>query len=515
MIDLKKLRLFPFSTDNLALTETNDRKFYNIIFFPENSSFIQAYSKLRIKRQFVRQGTVIPAAVPRLALNPATLSPMYSNKLIPVKGNRKNIRNMYVDTSMYLDMLDVKYDKQSYRRPIVAGKMFPYLKSAISEYPNRSNILMYYVDLTRPIPAKLVNRRAFILYAMFKSKNPIPFDYVIIATNNGSTTSYTVVKTPDQQIGYARIFSHLSKMTSIISDDISNQETEETQAVADRITSAVDVAVGDLSEKAASPKVQVAIKQYIETLPSEQKDAIISSSYIDPENAKRLLVKASVYGMTKDMDRAKRVAKNIKPEQLDRAIKTIKRDIAPTILEKSKYKNEARDPVYKNTNINSVTENKNPSAVLSKRNVDFKQSFESDLKKSFEILARKKKFPLTVKSINKAPVPVDPGDLEPTKMIKYTIQLQEKNKKVHDIEIEIPQIQDDGTFLINGTKKLLIYQTVVDPIFFFKPGEAALTTMYAPVATHWKKTKHKSYFVSQIGGYWLPTSLLLSYHMGD
>ena len=73
MIDLKRLRLFPFATSHVAFTQTEDNKHYNVIFFPENSTFSQAYPKMGIKKRFVRFGTVPAATVPRLVLNAKTL----------------------------------------------------------------------------------------------------------------------------------------------------------------------------------------------------------------------------------------------------------------------------------------------------------------------------------------------------------------------------------------------------------------------------------------------------------
>jgi hypothetical protein len=328
----------------------------------------------------------------------------------------------------------------------------------------------------------------------------------MMAVNTNGVIKYSLLKTPTSQIAIGRLLSLLKQIKTRPVDDAINQENEEIEQVSDRIEA--------LTKTEKDHNIAIAVRQYIMKLPFEKRSSIINSSNLNPESAKRLVVKASVYGMTKDLKKAERISKNITSQKLDSAIKKIKRDIAPTILKTDSYKNESRDPVYKKTNINSVNENKNPSAVMGKRHVDFSQSFESDLLKSFSILKRKDKFPLTISSFKKASVPVDPGDLEPTKMIRYSITLQDDNKQSHEVEIDIPEIQPDGTFLVNGNKKYLVYQSVVDPIFFFKPGQAKLQTMYAPVATHWKETKHKSYFQSQIGGYWLPTGLLLSYFMG-
>ncbi|NMB96918.1 MAG: hypothetical protein GYA02_09970 [Clostridiaceae bacterium] len=537
MINIKKLRLFPFATKNVAYTQSDEGKNYNIIFYPENASFSSAYSKLKIRRIFARFGTVLPAMFPRLILNPKTLFPIVSNGLRPVRVDRPFVKNMFIDTSLYLDMLDKKFEKKSYRRPIVYNKILAYLLSAKEYFKDRENILMYYVDLNKPIPDQnIFMKRSYLLFSLFRSDQPIPFDYVMLAICQDNEVKYSVLKTPTDQISSGRIFAILKQLKYIPVENSAEQQEVEEKEASDRITTIVhnDTIESDVIEPdekvslAPSPKeiakkekeekektaLTVAVKQYISKLPDKKKETIIHASEIEPEQAKRMTIKAAVYGMTKDIKKAERISKSIKPEKLNSAVKTIKREVAPTILKKDTYKNEARDPVYKKVNINRVNENKNPSAVLNKRHVDFDESFESDLKKSFNILSRKDKFPLKVSSFTKKSIPVEAGDLEPTKMVRYSIKLKEKDGTQHDVDIEIPEIQPDGTFLINGNRKYLVYQSIVDPIFFFKPGEASLQTMYAPIATHWKKTKHKSYFQSQIGGYWLPTSLLLSYYMG-
>jgi len=84
MIDIKKLRLYPFFTNSISILKSDDDQFYNIIFYPENSSFSLAYKDLKIKRQFIRFGTILPSSLPRLVVNPKSLSQFYSNKVYPV-----------------------------------------------------------------------------------------------------------------------------------------------------------------------------------------------------------------------------------------------------------------------------------------------------------------------------------------------------------------------------------------------------------------------------------------------
>ena len=181
MIDLKKLRMYPFFTNSLAITRELDDSYYNIIFYPENSTFAMSYPKLAIPKRFVRFGTVLPSLLPRILVNPKTLSQFYANKILPIRTDKPYITNLFIDTSLFLERLDARFKKDSYRRPIVLSKIQLYLNSVKNEYPNRKNVLMYYIDMNQPIPNTIWYKRAFPLYMMFKSKEPLPFDYVLLA----------------------------------------------------------------------------------------------------------------------------------------------------------------------------------------------------------------------------------------------------------------------------------------------------------------------------------------------
>ena len=43
MIDIKKMRLFPFHTQTIGITAEDDGSNYNVIFYPENTTFASSY----------------------------------------------------------------------------------------------------------------------------------------------------------------------------------------------------------------------------------------------------------------------------------------------------------------------------------------------------------------------------------------------------------------------------------------------------------------------------------------
>jgi len=523
MIDLKKLRLYPFFTSDLAITTDENGGSYNVIFYPENSSFSNAYSKLKLKKRFIRYGSVVPSKMPRVIVSAATLSAIRANRLIPVRTLKGTITNMFVDTTYFMDELDKKYKKASYRRPIVSSKIGMYLNSVKQEFPDRKNILMYYIDLNKPFPLSIYNKRSWPLYTMFRSKEGIPFDYVILALQSGGIVKYAALSTPEKHISPARLFNIIKTVAPQIPEDEDELQETQNEEFSNQI---VDTIQSDFETKnlgkdtkdvtgenaLVDDKIKYTVKKYIEKENPEARAKMMESP-VTPEEAQKLAIKSVIFNLTRDKDKASRLTNTISPSNYSKVLKNIKTEIAPDILEEDSYKNESRDMVFGKVNINANSQNKNPSKVLNKRTIDFKQSFEKDLKRSFTLLEGKK-IPLKVVKFNKKSIPIDPGDLEPTKTVKYSISLKDDKGKQHDIEIDIPEIEKDGTFLINGKRKYLSYQIIIDPIFFLKKGQAVLQTMYASVATHLKETKHKSYFMSLIAGYQIPTMLMLSYYIG-
>ena len=69
--------------------------------------------------------------------------------------------------------------------------------------------------------------------------------------------------------------------------------------------------------------------------------------------------------------------------------------------------------------------------------MDFNKNFEQDLINSFKLLSIKTQYPLYLKSIKSAPVPIDPGNLRPTKSKRYTVELMDEKKRSHIINIDI------------------------------------------------------------------------------
>lgn len=559
MIRLDKLKLFPFKTYEIYFPGVLSTDIpLNFVFFPENSNFNLAYRRLKIPRRFVKYGTIVPSVNPKIIYNREVTSQYLLFKLLPIRNFNASIRNIFFDTTLFLSKLDARYQKASYRRPLVLDKLQGYLSGSSQSWPGRQNLLIYYVDTTQNIPTVIQNKRGWALIDAFKRGQSLGFDYVLMCVWDGKKSTYYALKTPKQQLPWTRIYTIINSLkhkvdtntfeqsVSDISDDIivtsnidqndlNNQQIDhtnkrdniqngskeeivvqkkETNNLEDNryntkvnVTSNIDSYVVDDEDK-TKKIVKSFLKDKPKLLSSVQKQPIT------PYTSQKIVLASILSKNLRNSLLVKKSIEKIPPEKYQLAINTLKSQVVPNLLEHDKFENYAREYVYCDSQIGKINDDKNPSAILNKRKVDFNQNFESDLVNSFKLLSKKTKYPLYLKSIKSESLPIDPGNLRPTKTKRYNIELVDEKKNVHSIHIDIPEIQEDGTFLINGGKKFMMYQIVIDPIFFLKKNEGKLQTSYATITIFRKTTKYKSYFESYVSGYNIPLALLIMYHMG-
>ena len=543
MIRLDKLRPFPFKTSEIywpgnMSTETP----LNFVFFPENANFNMAYRKLRIPRRFVKHGTIVPSIVPRLIYTRDLVSQYLLFKLIPVRNITPAIKNLFIDTTPFLTKLDERYQKGNYRRPQILTKINNYLNqpNTMESLVGRKNVLIYYVDLTQPIPFGPVNKRGWTVINMFKTGNFMNYDYILLSVWNGRKILYYLLKGNDFELSWTRVFNIIGNMkqritvediennteeltndiivTSDINEVINGQQdnSNERAQVKEVIPNETPDTVVDVDQYKATGKdnerTKKAVKRYLQSRPT--LNSILKKQPVTPYTARKVVLTSVMARNLRNDDLVINAVKKINPQDYLQTINSLKKDVVPNLLRHDDYENESRQLVFDKAGINAINDHKNPSAVLNKRKADFQKFFTRDLVNSFMLLSKNTNYPLKLKHIEYSSVPIEPGDLEPSKFGKYRIILEDDQKKFHEVNIEIPEIQKDGTFLINGSRKYMMYQNVIDPIFFMKKGQGTLQTMYAPVTVFLKETKYKSYFTCHIAGYHVPLALLLIYSIG-
>lgn len=209
MLDITKLKLFPFFTKEVSIP-INDESKYNIIFMTENSNFESAYPKLRIRRQYAKKITIAPFKVPRLVVSMKHLSKYKSLGLMPTL---KAEENTFIDTTPFFRILDDTYSKGSYRRPMVLSKAVGYLNSCKKIGAAKKNILIYHIDQSISVAPAIINRRAIILAMIAKlGEGKFPFDSVIIAIQSGGIRFSAIYQSDQKPLAVGKIVSILKKL---------------------------------------------------------------------------------------------------------------------------------------------------------------------------------------------------------------------------------------------------------------------------------------------------------------
>ena len=232
MINVMTMKLFPLFSKNITIP-ANELSPYNVIVMSENDEFVNFYPKLNIRRQFIKRISMVSFKNPQIIATAKFLLPYKEIGLIPtlIPGQY----NVFFDTGSFLSIIDQKYGKQSYKRPIVFQKIISYFNK-IKQFGNSKNILIYHVNLNKPIPQPFLYRRSSIIALMAQiGEGNLPFDNVLIASETAGSIKYTSIFNKDQKpLGFQKIISILKRLVSKESD-IEDSEDDEVVTEAIRI----------------------------------------------------------------------------------------------------------------------------------------------------------------------------------------------------------------------------------------------------------------------------------------
>jgi len=224
MINVMKMKMFPLFSRNIAIP-ANELTPYNVIVMSENDEFKNFYSKLNIRRQFIKRISMVSFKNPQIIATTKFLLPYKEIGLIPVLIPGQY--NVFFDSGSFFNVIDQKYGKQSYKRPIVFQKIISYFNK-IKQFGNSKNILIYHVNLNKSIPQPFLYRRSSILSLMAEiGEGNLPFDNVLVATEIAGNIKFTSIFIKDQKpLGFEKITSILKRLVSKKSDmeDSENDE---------------------------------------------------------------------------------------------------------------------------------------------------------------------------------------------------------------------------------------------------------------------------------------------------
>jgi len=204
MIDVTKLNLFPKTVNEISVPIN---KKHNVIFYSENSTFLEIYNLLKIKRIFVKKISFPFSKSPHLIID-SQIQKNYKNLgLVTVKNIEELKENVFIDSSYFLDLVDKRYGKDSYKRSLVLSKIIEYLNMCRSD--DSENILIYHVDLSQDLDPRPMYKRSWVLLTMADAGNGrFPFDYVVVCfTLNNKARYFSIYNKSMKSFQYSKIYN--------------------------------------------------------------------------------------------------------------------------------------------------------------------------------------------------------------------------------------------------------------------------------------------------------------------
>jgi len=487
-----------------------DGKNISLTMLTENHKFLEAFTAMRIKVTQVRHVFVPITKKPRTLLTPQYKKLLIEHKLRPVKGfigDYKNVigKNFYLDLSNLINYSTKKFKLTRFntgRGAMIISKIIEAVGSVPEDLFQR--VLVYSVNLDAPIMKSLRRRKIYPIYNMLKEGTDIPFDKLLLFFYDHSGGRFVLLYDKDKPVNVARIRSMLSMLESSDPKDVENAETD---VVSKLVVNNTDTL------KYGSEKTQVAVKSIIKNMMDSVPE--YRNVNIDELDTDEVVTSAIVYHVTGDPDKAVTVAKRMKgktKEEKKKVADKMVKQYSETILTRPKVKSTSRNEIVRISRPAELVDNQVPTHIMEKRKKDFSELLVKDLTNVFKPLETEN-LPLKVKSVKINPIKSPAGELKKTLKDRYTIQLSGPEGEVHTVELDIPHLTENGTFVINGQPKVLVNQLITHPIFFYKPYHGRLETSYAKLTIYSQQTK-SPYLMAYMSGYKLPIMMFLGYNYG-
>jgi len=477
---------------------------YLLVYFSENSTLFNDYYKLAIRKQDVRHVVIPKTRVPVTRLDPQSRDLYKSLKLLPFSVNMAypKDKNIFFDLSLYLTAIENAYNPESYRQR--AGFLVQnILYKTFNAFPsNYKKILIYAVDTSKDIRS-FVNRKVFPLMRQLKA-NQVYFDHMLLTTIGTENAAYRLL-VKDQEYNFARMLQYLKRIKVIDSED--EQEAEVKQAT----TQIMKKVAPDLPTGTNS-KIGGAIKNFL----SKDKQARdkVNNGEVSADDMQRLTVASVLNQASGDTEKAIRLAKSVPKKNLKSAVSAVTKQYSDQFLERPPSKDLSSSVLVQGMNVPKMVDDKTPEHIFSKRKIDFETNLKKDMVNAFKIL-EKKEIPLKFDKIQVVDAPPKAGEIDKSDIAHIKVSLTDSFGKKQDVKISIPKIDPNtGVFRVNGRKKCLINQIVMNPISFPKPNQAKFESSYSIFHIYSKKMKRLSYLEIYMGSFRMPLIILLSYAFG-
>lgn len=482
--------------------QIEDNKPYILFYYPENTLLLESYPSLNL-RYIDFKTVIIPITkIPRTRLTGNIKNIFRQYKIYAYSTNQKypENRNLIFDYSTYFGAIDETYKPTNYRQR--AGFLLRnILYMTSNNFPSKyTKILLYHIQVEKSFNPSFMNRKSFPLIQQIKEGN-FPFDNLLLCISKGDDSTYRLLSTDKKKV--VRNIQYLRDIKVV---SVEEEEEKEIETATKDIINKVDVSPENKS------KVDNAVTSYLSVAKDDMEKVITGKASKDDKE--RIAVASLLYKTSGDLIKSRKIASSIPVSKRIFALKTINKSLVDEILEPKQSENLTSDIFVKSTNIQKVVDEKTPEHIFEKREIDYKINLKKDMTNAFKMLENKE-VPLKVTNIKIIEKVDRPGEIDPTDKSTITISLQDKNGKVHNVEIDVPKIDPKtGTFRVYGQKKCLINQIIQCPITFPKPYESRFESSYSKFRIWIVQSKRMKYLHSYMGGCKIPLLIMLSYSFG-
>jgi len=504
----KDINLFK-TIDRLVIPASGiDNKNIALLFFPENTTFIESFQFMNINPRYIKHVFIPVTKIPfNTRLEGGYRKILQDFKLIPfqnvIGGDYSELlgKNFYIDTSTILGKVSEKWSLEKYN----SGKSLNFINSIVNwlgGFPQTQfeRVLLYVVNLNSLVPPKILNRRIFPVYDMIYNyslgKVELPFDKLLMYFYDHTGGRWVLLFDRNKKPNLAR----MKKIIQLVKDDNEDKQADyEINQIADK--SIRNTPIDDESTPQQKNIIRKSIVNYIKS--TGDRSGIKGDV---------LLNKSLMYHKVGDLIKTVALARNMANTDNDSKIKEIKK-IIPITITKEPIRMSIKNPAVSFAKPDELNDGINPKHILNLRKREFSENLINDVRDAFNTL-NKEKIPLRVHSIKSKIVESGPDELSKTVKQLVSIDLIDDKDTIHEVELELPYMNPDGAFTMNGIDKVLITQLVMYPIFFIKPYAGRFQSSYSTFTIHSKHLTKSSYLMIYIGGYKFPLSLLLGYKLG-
>jgi len=500
---INDLRLFRPIQDVMVPSKGYKGKNYSFFFLPENHAFLDSYRLMGIEPKHVKYIVIPQTKTPYATyLTSDYRKELMDNKLIPQKGvlggDYSDLygNNFYFDASMFIDTVLEKRNYRSFK----AGPGNTFITSIIDSIDSIPSgqfhrILLYSINMDNRLPEKIENRKFYpiyeMLYYMFLGKREsLPFDQIVLFLYTAMDSKFILIYDKEEKINMGRIKALMKKIQSTDEYDSEQEEIDTVSTNASNVSNVED-----------KEKTKQIVNTYLNTVNDKTEDPAL------------LAVKAAIYQNVGNADKTNSLTKSLLSKS-GNVVKTLTDKYTKNALVKDKVVSSSTNEFITWASPSELTDNVNPKHIIELRKREFSENLPRDIENIFKGLDDEV-VPLKFKGmVIKEKVSDTVGELDVTIKDRYKIELQDDNGVSHKIEIDLPHMNEDGTFTINGQDKILVSQIVSYPIFFWKPFMGGFQSSYTTFSIISKQLGKGSYLIIHIQGLKLPLIMLLGYKMG-